>query len=106
MSGTPSRLTRLVMAACLVVPAFVLSVSGTSAAAPSKQQVEAAKQRLAQLQTQFEASVERWNNAKYELEQAQARLADAKATKDAADKDAAAPPAPPPHPPGDPDTRM
>jgi len=90
MSGPPSRITRLVMAAFLVVPTFVLAVSVTSAAAPSKQQVEAAKQRLAQLQTQFEASVERWNNAKYELGQAQARLADAKAMKDAADKDAAA----------------
>ena len=90
MSGPPSRIARLVLAAFLVVPAFVLSVSATSAAAPSKQQVEAAKQRLAQLQTQFEASVERWNNAKYELEQAQGRLADAKAMKDAADKDAAA----------------
>ena len=90
MSGPPSRITRLVLAAFLVVPAFVVSVSATSAATPTKQQVEAAKQRLAQLQTQFEASVERWNNAKYELGQAQARLADAKAMKDAADKDAAA----------------
>ena len=89
MTGTPSRLTRLVIAAFLVVPAFVLSVSVTSAASPTKQQVDAAKQRLAELQTQFEASVERWNNAKYELEQAQGRLADAKAMKDAADKDAA-----------------
>ena len=89
MSGTPSRFTRLVIAAFLVVPAFVLSVSVTSAATPTKEQVDAAKQRLAELQAQFEASVERWNNAKYELEQAQARLADAKAMKDAADKDAA-----------------
>src|SRR6476646_11572083 len=90
MTGTPSRRTRLVIAAFLVVPAFVLSVSVTSAAAPTKQQVDAAKQRLAELQAQFEASVERWNNAKYELEQAQGRLADANAMKDAADKDAAA----------------
>ena len=31
----------------------------------------------------------RWNNAKYELQQVQAKLADAKAMRDAAEKDAA-----------------
>jgi cell wall-associated NlpC family hydrolase len=89
MTGTWSKWTRLLVAAFLVVPAFVVSAAVTSTAAPTQQQVEAAKQRLAQLQTQFEASVEAWNNAKYQLEQVQAKLAGAKATRDAAERDAA-----------------
>jgi peptidoglycan DL-endopeptidase CwlO len=77
------------VAAVLVVPAFVISASVTSTAAPSQQQVEAAKQRLADLQTQFENAVEAWNNARYQLQQVQAKLADAKALRDAAERDAA-----------------
>ena len=77
------------VAAVLVVPAFVISASVTSTAAPSQQQVEAAKQRLADLQTQFENAVEAWNNARYQLQQVQAKLADAKALRDAALRDAA-----------------
>jgi cell wall-associated NlpC family hydrolase len=88
MSGSRTKWTRLVVAAFLVVPAFLVSVAVTSTAAPTQQQVEAAKQRLAQLQDQFEASVERWNEAKYQLQQVQAKLADAKATRDAAERDA------------------
>jgi peptidoglycan DL-endopeptidase CwlO len=88
MSGSGSKWTRLAVAAFLVVPAFVVSVAVTSTAAPTQQQVEDAKQRLAQLQDQFEASVERWNEANYQLQQVQAKLADAKATRDAAERDA------------------
>jgi peptidoglycan DL-endopeptidase CwlO len=88
MSGSGSKWTRLVVAAFLVVPAFVVSAAVTSTAAPTQQQVEAAKQRLAQLQDQFEASVERWNEAKYQLQQVQAKLADAKAMRDGAQRDA------------------
>jgi cell wall-associated NlpC family hydrolase len=78
-----------VVAAVLVVPAFVLSAAVTSTAAPTQQQVEAAKQRLAQLQTQFETAVENWNEAKYQLQQVESKLADAKAMRDAAEADAA-----------------
>jgi len=88
MSGSRSKWTRLVVAAFLVVPAFVVSAAVTSTAAPTQQQVEAAKQQLADLQNQFEAAVERWNEAKYQLQQVQAKLADAKATRDAAERDA------------------
>src|SRR5438093_12567451 len=88
MSGTWSKWARLVVAAFLVVPAFVVSAAVSSTAAPTQQQVEAAKQRLAQLQNEFENAVERWNEAKYELGQVQAKLADAKATRDAAERDA------------------
>jgi peptidoglycan DL-endopeptidase CwlO len=89
MSGSGSKWTRLVVAAIVVVPAFVLSATVTSTAAPTQQQVQDARQRLAQLQTQFENAAEAWNNAKYELQQVQSKLADAKAMRDAAERDAA-----------------
>src|SRR5213594_2708146 len=88
MSGSRSKWTRPLLAALVVVPAFVVSANVRSSAAPTKQQVDAAKQQLAQLQIQFETAVESWNNAKYELQQVQAKLADAKAMRDAAEKDA------------------
>jgi peptidoglycan DL-endopeptidase CwlO len=89
MSGTRSKWTRLAVAALLVVPGFVLSVAVTSTAAPTQQQVESAKAQLQQLQNQFENAVEAWNNAKYELQQVQSKLADAKAMRDAAQREAA-----------------
>ena len=89
MSGSGSKWTRLIVAAVLVVPAFVLSATVTSTAAPTQQQVLDARQRLAQLQTQFENAVEAWNNANYQLQQVQSKLADAKAMRDAAERDAA-----------------
>jgi len=88
MSGRRAKWTRLVVAAFLTVPAFVVSVAVTSTAAPTQQQVESAKARLAQLQDQFETAVERWNDANYQLQQVRAKLADAKATRDAAERDA------------------
>jgi cell wall-associated NlpC family hydrolase len=89
MTGTPTRVKRLLVAALVVVPTFVFALSTTSAAAPSQQQVESAKRQLAQLQTQFEAAVERWNTAKVDLQQEQTHLAAAKAMKDSAEKQAA-----------------
>ena len=88
MTGTRSRLTRLAVAAVLVVPAVVASVTPSSAA-PSKQEVEAAQAELARLQESFSALNEQWNEARYQLSQAQDHLAEAKAMKDAAEKQAA-----------------
>ena len=88
MTGTRTKVTRLVVAALLVIPAIVASVS-PSVAAPSKQDVEAAKARLAQLQEQFSALNEQWNEARYQLQQAQEHLSEAKAMKDSAEQDAA-----------------
>jgi len=89
MRGTQTRVKRLILAALVVVPTFVFAVSATSAAAPpSKQQVETAKRQLAQLQSQFEAAVEKWNTAKVELQQEQTHLAAARAMKDSAAKQA------------------
>jgi len=89
MTGTRTKVTRLVVAALLVLPAIVASVS-PSTAAPSQQDVQAAKARLAQLQEQFSALNEQWNEARYQLQQTQEHLAEAKAMKDSAERDAAA----------------
>jgi len=89
MTGTRTKVTRLVIAALLVLPAVVASVT-PSLAAPSKQEVDAAKARLAQLQEQFAALNEQWNEARYQLQQAHEHLDEAKAMKDSAEADAAA----------------
>jgi len=60
MIGTRPRVTRLVVAALLVLPALVASVS-PSLAAPSKADVEAAKQKLLQAQNEFAALNEQYN---------------------------------------------
>ena len=88
MTGTRTKVMRLVVAALLVLPAIVASVS-PSLAAPSQQDVEAAKAKLAQLQEQFAALNEQWNEARYQLQQAEEHLAEAKAMKDSAEADAA-----------------
>ncbi len=76
------------VAALLVLPALVASVS-PSFAAPSKADVEAAKQKLLQAQNQFAALNEQYNQAVYELQQAQQHMADALAMKKAAESQAA-----------------
>jgi cell wall-associated NlpC family hydrolase len=88
MSTRKSRITRLVVATFLVLPGAVASVT-PSLAAPSASDVAAAKARIAQLQDQFAAVNEQYNQALYELGQAQQHLSEAKAMRDAAEKDAA-----------------
>jgi cell wall-associated NlpC family hydrolase len=79
--------TRLVVAALLVLPALVASVS-PSLAAPSKQDVEAAHQKLLAAQDHFAALNEQYNEAVYQLQQAQQHLADTLAMKKAAEAQA------------------
>jgi cell wall-associated NlpC family hydrolase len=78
---------RLVVAALLVLPALVASVS-PSLAAPSKQDVEAAHQKLLAAQDHFAALNEQYNEAVYQLQQAQQHLADTLAMKKAAEAQA------------------
>ena len=87
MIGTRPRVTRLVVAALLVLPALVASVS-PSLAAPSKQDVEAAHQKLLAAQDHFAALNEQYNEAVYQLQQAQQHLADTLAMKKAAEAQA------------------
>jgi cell wall-associated NlpC family hydrolase len=77
-----------VIAALLVLPALVASVS-PSLAAPSKQDVEAAHQKLLAAQDQFAAVNEQYNQAVYELQQAQQHLDETLAMKKAAEQQAA-----------------
>jgi peptidoglycan DL-endopeptidase CwlO len=88
MIGTRPRVTRLVVAALLVLPALVASVS-PSLAAPSQQDVEAAKQKVLAAQEQFAALNEQYNQAVYELQQAQQHLDETLAMKQAAERQAA-----------------
>jgi cell wall-associated NlpC family hydrolase len=87
MIGNRPRVTRLVVAALLVLPALVASVS-PSLAAPSKQDVEAAHQKLLAAQDHFAALNEQYNEAVYQLQQAQQHLADTLAMKKAAEAQA------------------
>jgi cell wall-associated NlpC family hydrolase len=87
MIGIRPRVTRLVVAALLVLPALVASVS-PSLAAPSKQDVEAAHQKLLAAQDHFAALNEQYNEAVYQLQQAQQHLADTLAMKKAAEAQA------------------
>jgi cell wall-associated NlpC family hydrolase len=82
-----SRTLRLAIAILLVVPAIVATVTPSNAS-PSKADVEAAKQKLAQLQEHFASVNENYNQALYELQQAQSHLSEAKAMRDAAEHDA------------------
>jgi len=85
--GNRPKVTRLIVAALLVLPALVASVS-PSLAAPSKQDVEAAHQKLLAAQDHFAALNEQYNEAVYQLQQAQQHLADTLAMKKAAEAQA------------------
>jgi peptidoglycan DL-endopeptidase CwlO len=76
MTGTRRRITRLVAAVVFTLPVFV-SLGLTSLAAPSAQEVEAAKERLAQLGHEFEKVGEQYNDAKYRLSLTEQNLAEA-----------------------------
>jgi cell wall-associated NlpC family hydrolase len=89
MTETRSKLARLLIAAALVVPTVVATAVVPSAAAPTQQEVEDAKARLSQLMEELAAVNERWNEARYQLAEAQKRLAEAKARKEAAESEAA-----------------
>jgi peptidoglycan DL-endopeptidase CwlO len=84
MTGARRQIVRLAACAVLVVPA-VLSLSLASLAAPSAEEVRAAKDELVRLQHEFEATAERYNDAKYRLQQIERRLAEANELRRAAD---------------------
>ena len=76
MTGTRRRIARLVVAGVFTVP-VVLSLSLASLAAPSAEEVRAAKERAAELGREFEAVVELYNDAKYRLSLTEKNLAEA-----------------------------
>jgi peptidoglycan DL-endopeptidase CwlO len=88
MTGTRKRIARLVAAAILLLP--VLLTSLTSLAAPSQQEVEAAKAKLSELQHRFEVLAEEYDAARYRLSLIEDKLAEAKEQRDAAERKAQA----------------
>ncbi len=84
MTGKRKRTLRLISAALLVVPALVLSVS-VSSAAPSKQDVEAAKAKLDDMNRQLDQLVELYNQAQIRLQDTQTRLDEAQHAKESAE---------------------
>jgi peptidoglycan DL-endopeptidase CwlO len=89
MTGTPRRIWRLAVAVVFILP-VVLSLSLTSLAAPSAEEVEAAKAKLSQLEHEFEVLAEQYNDAKYRLSLTERNLAEAQDLRRTAESEAQA----------------
>jgi cell wall-associated NlpC family hydrolase len=87
MTRTSRRVVRLVAAAALVVPALLGSVA--SSGATPRENLAAGQSKLHDLQHQLEVLSEQVNTAQAKLDEVNARLADARSTKDAAELEAA-----------------
>ena len=88
MTGTRTRITRLLVAVVFALPVLLSALSIASLAAPSAEEVEAAKAKLAGLQHEFEALAERYNDAKYRLGLIEHKLAEAREQRDVAERQA------------------
>ena len=88
MTGTRTRITRLVVAVVFVLPVFLSAFTISSLAAPSAEEVQAAKQKLAGLQHDFEVLAEQYNDAKYRLALIERKLAEAREQRDVAERQA------------------
>ena len=88
MTGTRKIAVRLIVAVLFVVPTIALSAFESSAA-PSKQDVAAAKAKLDELNRRLDLLIEQYNQAKVRLDQTQARLDDAQHAKQVAEAAAA-----------------
>jgi cell wall-associated NlpC family hydrolase len=76
------------VAVVFALPVFLSALSLTSLAAPSAEEVQAAKDKLAGLQHQFEVLAEQYNDAKYRLALIERKLDEAKEQRDAAESKA------------------
>jgi cell wall-associated NlpC family hydrolase len=90
MTGTRTRITRLLAAVLFAFPVVLSALSLSSLAAPSAKEVEAAHQRLARLEREFESMAERYNEAKYQLSLIERKLAEARSQRDGAERKARA----------------
>lgn len=88
MTGTRTRITRLLVAVVFALPVLLTGLSIASLAAPSAEEVEAAKARLAGLEHDFEVLAEQYNDAKYRLALIGRRLAEAREQRDIAEQQA------------------
>jgi cell wall-associated NlpC family hydrolase len=90
MTGTRTRITRLVVAVVFALPVVLSALTLSSLAAPSAKEVEAAQQRLGHLQHEFESIAEQYNNAKYQLSLIERKLAEARSQREGAERKARA----------------
>lgn len=90
MTRTRTRITRLIVAGLFAFPILLSALSLSSLAAPSAEDVEAAKQRLGRLQHEFESMAERYNDAKYRLSLTERKLAEARHQRAVAEQKALA----------------
>ncbi len=88
MIRTGRRTTRLIAAAALMVPALLLGSVAVSSATP-RDNLAAGQSKLHDLQHTLEVLSEQVNTAQAKLDEVSARLADARSTRDAAERDAA-----------------
>ncbi|HEX5937024.1 MAG TPA: NlpC/P60 family protein [Actinomycetota bacterium] len=85
MTSKGRRITRPVVAVVFVLPVLLSALSLTSLAAPSEEEVQAAREKLATLEHDFEVLAEQYNDAKYRLGLIERKLAEAKEQRDAAE---------------------
>ena len=90
MTRTRGQIRRLVVAVVFVLPVILSSLTVVSLAAPSAREVQAAKDKLAGLQHEFESVAERYNDAKYALSLIERKLEEAKAQRESAERKAKA----------------
>ncbi|MEO8477833.1 MAG: C40 family peptidase [Actinomycetota bacterium] len=75
MTRARTRIARLATAVVFVLPLALGSFTAASSAAPSKAEVEAAQAKAQQLGHDLELVIEQYNEAKYQLELVQTKLA-------------------------------
>ena len=85
MTRKGRRITRPVVAVVFALPVLLSALSLSSLAAPSEEEVQAAREKLGSLQHDFEVLAEQYNDAKYRLALTERKLAEAKEQADAAE---------------------
>ena len=90
MTRARSRIARLAIAVFFVLPVVLGSFTLSSSAAPSKAEVDAAKAKAQQLGHDLELVIEQYNEAKYQMELVQKKLAQSLKAKQQAEAIAAA----------------
>jgi peptidoglycan DL-endopeptidase CwlO len=90
MTGTRMRIARLFVAVVFALPIVLSALSLSSLAAPSAEEVQAANEKLARLEHEFEVLAEQYNDAKYRLSLIERKLSEARSQREAADRKARA----------------
>ena len=92
MTGTRTRITRLVVAVVFALPVLLSVLSLSSLAAPSARGGRGGQgQKLAGLQHDFEVLAEQYNDAKYRLALIERKLAESRDQREAAERQARVP---------------